>query len=408
MPNFVDLYTSSVRHKDVSKLALIPDSFLDDFEREARSWLVEYSDKFGAVPSAKIVEKEPVAQPCFFRSSIYTAEPIQAVYAGAMEWLVERFIRRQLAEIEETANGHYPVHQLLAVAKTAASISSMEHATFLKMDRDSLYSQKVLESGVPWGFSYLDEITGGILPGEVALIGARTGVGKSLVVCRQAVKWAQAGKRVMVVSAEMPPEQLTYRMDAMLGGFNPHLFRDKSAREKLAEKRETVEFELGVIHDIGGDVLFPRDRQLTVESLVASCHDQSPDVLVVDGVYLLQPAGKSLSASWERTKAASNAIKQLAMDLNIPVMTTSQFKRTGKADGFDLEDIAYSDALSQDSDLVLALTREPSSNRVQCDVIKNRSGEVGGTFQFDMRWENSTVVEVPWTRATISLGVAAS
>ena len=408
MPNFVDLYTSAIRNKDISKLQLVPAMLLDEFEQEARTWLIDYVTKYGAVPGAKIVEREPVAQPCFLRGSIYTSEPMTAVYSGATQWLVQRYIKRNLSELDELADENgYPISRLLEMAKTAASVSSVEHDTFLKMDRDALYSQSVLQDGVPWDFTYLDEITGGILPGEVALIGARTGVGKSLIVCRQAVRWAQHGKRVMVVSAEMPPEQLTYRMDAMLGSFNPRLFRDRGAKAQLSEKRKDVEMELGIIKDGGGDILFPRDRQLTIESLVSACHDQSPDVLIVDGVYLLQPAGKGTSASWERTKAASNAIKQLAMDLMMPTMTTSQFKRAGKTDGFDLEDIAYSDALAQDSDLVMAASREPSSHRVQMDIIKNRNGEVGGTFQFDMKWDTSTLTEIPWTRTTVTLGKSA-
>lgn len=194
MPTYVDLFTSSIRHDDVSKLKLIPDVLLDEFEQEARTWLVGYVDKYGKVPSPKIVEREPVAQPCFLRASIYTEEPVKAVYAGAVEWLVQRYVKRGLANLEEaTDNNSYPVAQLMEMARQAVSFSSIEHETFLKMDRDRLYSQESLEDGVSWDFSYLDEITGGILPGEVALIGARTGVGKSLVVCRQAVKWARLG-----------------------------------------------------------------------------------------------------------------------------------------------------------------------------------------------------------------------
>lgn len=405
MAGFVDLVSASVRQKNTERLALIPDILLDDFEIKAKDWIVGYAQKFGVPPSAKVVEADATAKLCFSRKSIFLDEPLKSVHQGAIDWLVERYVKRNLAALAEGADGVYPVHQLLALAKTASSVSTIEHDTFLKMDRDAIYSQEVLEGGVDWGFSYLDEATGGILPGEVALLGARTGVGKSLIVCRQAVRWAKKGKRVMVVSAEMPAVQLTYRMDAMLGGFNPRLFRDRSASAKLKGLRADVELELSVIKDVGGDILFPRERQLTMENLVASCHDQAPDVLIVDGVYLVQLADRNISSSWEKTKTCSNMIKQLTLDLNIPTLTTSQFKRTGKDEGFDLEDIAYSDALGQDSDIVIAASREnPTSRKINLEIIKSRNGETGGGVLIENNWDKMTVVEVPWAGTPIHLG----
>lgn len=406
MASFVDLLSASIRQKSTERLKLIPDILLDDFEKKAKDWVVEYDQKYGSTPSAKVVEADPTARLCFSRKSIFLDEPLKSVHQGAIDWLVERYVKRNLASIaEEGTDGPYPVHQLLALAKMATSVSTVEHDTFLRMDRDALYSQTVLAGGVDWGFSYLDEATGGILPGEVALLVARTGVGKSLMVCRQAVRWAKKGKRVMVVSAEMPAVQLTYRMDAMLGSFNPRFFRDPSMKSKLNSLRADVELELSVIKDVGGDILFPRDRQLTVENLVTACNDQSPDVLIVDGVYLLQLADRNISSSWEKTKTCSNMIKQLTLDLNIPTLTTSQFKRANKEDGFDLEDIAYSDALGQDSDTVVAMFKEnPSSRNIQLEIIKCRSGETGGSVQITNNWDNMTITEVPWAGTPIHLG----
>lgn len=404
--NFVDLYTSAVKNKDVSKLKLVPEILLDDYEQEARTWLLTYVDKYGTTPSARVVEETAAAQPCFMRTSIYATEPVKATYEQATRWLVLRHVKRELANLEENADGEggYPVGQLLELAKRANAVSTTEHDTLLRMDRDAIYSQQILEGAIDWGLSYLDEVTGGILPGEVALLGARTGVGKSLLVCRQAVRWARQGKRVMVISAEMPAVQLTYRMDAMLGGFNPRLFRMKGSAAALSGHRKDVQLELDLIKDAGGDILFPRTKRLTVGSLVSACHDQSPDALIVDGVYLLQPDDGGASSSWERTKAASNAIKQLVIDLNIPSLTTSQFKREGKESGFDLESIAYSDALGQDSDLVIAAAKEPGGNKINLEVIKSRNGETGGSTQIENDWNKMTVTEVPWTRTTLVLG----
>lgn len=407
MTNIHDLFTASVQQQNVESLKKVQRVLLDDFEIEAIDWLIDYNDKYGCTPSMEVAERVPVAQPLLMKESIYKMEPLQATYESSLKWLTDRYVKRELATLDEHDNGGqgYPINRLLEIAKLANSISDIEPETFLNIDRDKLYSQDILEDGVFLGLPYIDQVTGGILPGEVALLGARTGIGKSLLVCFEAVSWARQGKRVMVVSAEMPAHQLTARMDAMLGGFNPRMFRDRTMRSKLQDHRRNVEMELEMIRDGGGDILFPQDSQLSIESIVTACRDQKPDVVIIDGLYLVKSQNNNKNAaSWEQTKGVSNAVKQLAMELNIPIMTTSQFKRANKTEGFDLEDLAYSDSLAQDSDLVLAAAREQGSRIMTVQIIKCRSGETGGQIFVETDWDNMTVKEYQPTQPKLVLG----
>jgi replicative DNA helicase len=67
----------------------------------------------------------------------------------------------------------------------------------------------------------------------------------------------------------------------------------------------------------------------------------------------------------------------MALECHIPVIATTQIKRGAKAEVYDPEDIAYSDAIGQDADFILAIKNVPSStskHRSEMQLIKNRQG----------------------------------
>ncbi len=278
----------------------------------------------------------------------------------------------------------------------------------LTTDLDAMFDTSGLVNGLTFGLQGIDDAVSFLLPGEVMVWAARLGTGKSVVVCYEAVRWADLGKKVLVVSCEMTPDQLLHRVYAMLGGFNPKLFRQPHLVNVLRSHMQTVKDRLADIRAEGGDIVFPRDRRLTLEALETAIVEEQPDVVMVDGVYLLKASEANRdAASWERTMLASNGTKQLALEYNIPFMNTSQFKRGDKTAGFDPQDLAYSDAIGQDADMVVALSRDDEQvtcHRLVAEVIKNRSGAQFGRSQFDVDWEAMTVTDVPWTRTTLKLG----
>jgi len=127
----------------------------------------------------------------------------------------------------------------------------------------------------------------------------------------------------------------------------------------------------------------------TVKDVILLARQLRPDVVYVDGAYLLRhPSPKA--SNWERVKDNAEALKQqLAGELGIPVVASYQFNREAAKKSMDatgLEHIGGSDAIGQIATIVLGLF-EPDSvetlNQKHVDIMKGRNGEMGG---FDVNW----------------------
>lgn len=404
--NFFDLFTASVVQADFEFLSAVNDILLDAFELEAKERALKYLKRYGKTPSPKYAAKDDMMSTCMMKSSPFTREPLESVYDDTMEKLKGRYIERKHAEMvdEFRDTGVFPMAKQAEVVRLMSQVGVKKTVSYFELDRDDMYALKDLEECVDFGFEYVDLALGGIMNGEVCLLAARTGVGKSVIACYSAIRWARQGKRVLVVSLEMLPKQLAHRMDGMLGHFNPKVFRTRgTSPAAMALHRQSVQAEMDEIRADGGDIIFPDTTTISPQDLISQVRKVKPNVLVVDGVYLITPEGK-FSASWEATKAASNALKQMSMEMQIPIFATSQFKRAGKEEGFSLEDLAYSDALGQDADSVLSMSREDGS--LMLEVIKNRNGEMHGGSKLKLDWSSMSLLEEPFVKSTIKLGGA--
>lgn len=241
-------------------------------------------------------------------------------------------------------------------------------------------------TGVPTGFSDLDELTGGLQPGQLVVIAARPAVGKStlaLDVARAAA--IRHNLPVLFASLEMSRPELDDRL------------LSAEARVSLQSIR------LGRI----GDTDWPRINRRLGEIANAPLHiDASPglsvatirtrarrmqrrgglSLLVVDYLQLLVTAGKSENRQQE-VSAISRSLKLLAGELGIPVIALSQLNRGAeqtKDHRPQLSQLRDSGSIEQDADMVILIYREDaieagSARAGEADLIvaKNRNGPMG-------------------------------
>jgi replicative DNA helicase len=204
------------------------------------------------------------------------------------------------------------------------------------------------------------------------LVAGRLGTGKSTIVQAITKHFWEQGLKILFVSAEMLPADVFARIDAMIGAFNPLDLRKP--------KTTTMEGLLDAVHSVvseeDGEIVVPKSRMMTPASIGTFARNLGADLIIVDGAYLLRPSSGHFSSKWERVATVSNELKQLALDLEVPMIGTVQIKRgAGGKDTYDPEDIALSDALGQDADFVLAIN--PSSvveGSSELQLIKNRFG----------------------------------
>lgn len=407
MINLAALISASIEQKELDYLSRLNHGLLDDYEIEAVGWLMAYQEKYGAVPSKAAIAESPVKS-LFTPKSVYVSDPLQAVFEGATDWLIQRHVRREMVAIDEieTQAGRFPVEQFRRLGEFTASISTSKTSSMATIDRDALYSAEAFEASLTLGLPMMDEALGGIGPGDVVLTVARPGVGKSLIACHMAIRWAQAGKRVLFASYEMLPRQITQRLDAILGGFNPNWFRQPLMAAQLAAKRSNVEFFMADMIARGGDVIFTQHTDSSVGALIGAISDNKPDVIIADGMYLIND-GNGIGG-WETTKAVSNQIKQTALKFGVPIFATTQLKRGAKDGGFTLEDIAYADAIGQDADTVLGIWQDVGSPHLGMQIVKSRFGARGFETKIAHDWDTMVLNEEAPTVSKITFGGSSS
>ncbi|MDX2064222.1 MAG: replicative DNA helicase [Fimbriimonadaceae bacterium] len=252
-------------------------------------------------------------------------------------------------------------------------------------------------TGQKVGFYALDDVTTGFSPGDLVIIGARPGMGKtSLVldfainVARQIVREERVGS-VAFFSLEMSAVQLVGRMVSMVAGVqNKRLRQEKPLTEdeyvKLADAADAL-YDLPIYIDDNAE-LSPLEMRGKCRRLK---QDKGLTMVVIDYLQLMRGSRRTDNRVNEISEIARSC-KRMAKELGVPVIALSQLSRNVENRGGDrkpqLSDLRESGSIEADADLVLLLSRkeyyDPSDEmrhdpdyvqEVMLDVAKNRHGE---------------------------------
>lgn len=271
---------------------------------------------------------------------------------------------------------------------------------FESTERLSKSESTYLQSGI----IDLDRAIDGFFPGEMTILGARPAVGKSAMAAFIGSNIARKGKQVGVCSLEMLPEQYLKRLLAAESGVEARKLR--TGKHITPEEWE----KLGdAIAELSGWKMPFTFLVRTVEELSAEARRRKDtkglDLLIVDYLQLLRTA-RPAESQFAQVTAVSHEMKQLALDLEIPILALAQVSRPeikGRPKMPTLDTLRGSGDLEMDADTVLLLHRpeeesDPSINPrhfttaqacmrngpnqyIVCNVAKQRSG---GNCMFDM------------------------
>ena len=253
---------------------------------------------------------------------------------------------------------------------------------------EQLYDKKETVTGVPSGFTQLDEMTTGLQKSDLIIIGGRPSMGKTAFSLNIAQHVGVNLKEpVAVFSLEMSKEQLAFRMlcsEAMVDSNNIRkgfIRKDDwhkltSAAGKLAESPIFIDDSSAI------SVLEMRAkaRRLKVE------HGLS--LIIVDYLQLMRGRGNAERREQEISEI-SRSLKGLAKELRVPVIALSQLNRgvetrTGNKKP-TLADLRESGAIEQDADVIIFLYRDEvynkdsNENKGKAEIIiaKQRNGPTG-------------------------------
>jgi replicative DNA helicase len=232
-----------------------------------------------------------------------------------------------------------------------------------------------IKTGLPGFDNYLPA---GIMPGQLGVMLAYPGIGKSWLSLYFAVQAWKQGKSPMIVSLEMSETEVRNRVFAIMGeGLWSH--RKLSAGQieiddlKMWHKKALQgkpEFHI-ISNDSGGEV--------TPSVLRGKIDQYKPDFVVVDYLQLMSPNQKADSET-VRMKNLSRELKLMAISEEVPIIAISSATPDDvtKLDTVPtLGQTAWSRQIAYDADWVLALGRGTNSDIIECVFRKNRNGFMG-------------------------------
>lgn len=286
-------------------------------------------------------------------------------------------------------------------------ITSLEDILSDSFERlDDLHKDKGKIRGVPTGFRDLDSMLAGLQRSDLFILAARPSMGKTAFSLNIAHNVAVDGELpVLLFSLEMSKEQLVDRMLAVESGVDAWALRtgnlSDSDFEKIAQAMGSLSEAQIFIDDTPGITVSDLRTKARREA-----HQRPLGLIIVDYLQLMS-GGARYGGDGNRVQEISEisrGLKQVARELNVPVMALSQLSRSVESRSPQipqLADLRESGSIEQDADVVAFLYREdyynPDTERKNItDVFikKHRNGPTGAVeLYFDRHKQRFTSLE---------------
>jgi len=280
-----------------------------------------------------------------------------------------------------------------AIEATLQKLSGLAMSTVtetMKPLRDTLADFVTLKNSgnaksiIPTGYPKLDSILS-LSRGDLAVIAARPGVGKSALVGNLAVKFSMSGYKTALFSMEMNREQVQNRIISSAGQV-PHEFLVKN--DVKGRYSEAMGKAASMLYNKCGLEIDDKSC-LMVSEIKRKCIKSKAYVVIIDYLQLMKSARKYESKVNEVSEITRD-LKIMAGDLNVPVILLSQLNRDveKRADQRPvLSDLRDSGSIEQDANSIIFLSkvdRNDVNSDILVDIAKNRNGTVGQViFSFD-------------------------
>ena len=287
-------------------------------------------------------------------------------------------------------NPRMALDMMREAAATMSSRHEMQNDMMLSDAFDELWSdyQTVATghgiTGLPWPWAPLNEATQGMHPGEFLLIFGRPKSMKtwaSLYVVTLLNMYANA--RVLVYSLEMKPKVILRRISAIRAVVN--------YKKLLSGKLQPADCErfFQILYQVKNESrmakVTPQDGPRTpalmvtggggnngINFLHSKIREFKPDIILIDGLYLMNDdRGGKKTVDWKAIAHISQDTKVTAREFNIPILATAQANRKADKDvrNADVSEIAYTDALGQDTDFSIRVGKRIDKSSKEPELV---------------------------------------
>jgi len=256
---------------------------------------------------------------------------------------------------------------------------------------EHLYEHRGEPLGVPSGFVDLDRLLGGLQKSDLIIVAGRPGMGKTSWLLSVALNAARARARVAIFSMEMSNEQIVQRLISSETGISTQNLR----LGKLDEREWTLFVEatgsLSNVRIFLDDT--PAQSPIQMRTKCRRLYSEHGlDLIIIDYLQLMNSGTGRVENRVQEISFISRQLKQLARELNVPVLAAAQLSRAVEQRQDkrpQLSDLRESGSIEQDADVVMFIYREEMYNENtdrpnQADILvaKHRNGPTGTVTLF--------------------------
>lgn len=352
--------------------------FADEDVAEVWDWLLDYYAEYSGVPKSATLKRE---FPNF--KLVKPSDPIEYFIDG----LLERRRFELYAETVVAASSALDDRDLDAVGEALAQgmvrvgteTSGLRDTNIVDTWEERLeryeewkkYRERGGMRGIPSGFPSIDKATLGFQEQQLVTFVGAPKSGKSTMMLLAAMNAHNAGHTVLFLTFEMSSEEQETRHDAfaakvslnslMSGRLTPK--EEKRLKKTLQRRRGMQPFI------ISSDI----HSATTVSGVSAKIDQYRPDVIFIDGAYLMDD---EMGADNEREKLTNltRALKRLAQKQRIPMVISTQVLtwKLGKRKGITQDSIGYSSSFAQDSDVIIGVEGTEDEDIKKVKIVEAR------------------------------------
>ena len=359
------LVSKVIRDRDILpavQQGITSDWFLDEDNSRVWKFVVKHYAEYSEVPTAVTVKDH---YPTY--KVLDVQDSLDFLVDQAVAFRRKLLVRQGLEESVDklTHNDHEGALVAMEAAITRVNLQGTKGTNEIDLVKDAedrfaeyqaLANHTML--GIGTGFDTMDEATAGLQGGQLITIIAPPKTGKSQIAMAVAINVHKQGKMPMFQSFEMTNREQQQRHDAMRAQVSHgrmrrgKMFQDEEARyADMLKNMGQMQIPFHLVDAVNG---------LTVASLSATISKLKPEVVFVDGVYLMMDEQTGEMNTPQSITNVTRALKRLAQRHDIPVVITTQTllwkMRGGKVTA---DSIGYSSSFFQDSDVIFGLEPVP-------------------------------------------------
>lgn len=384
MADFARLLISKIlAEKDLQRsvtAGIRADWFEDEEHQRAYSWMCQYYAKFGACPTIRVFHQE---------FPTYRVLQVEEPY----DYYIEHFqLQRQRSILVDTiidSNASLKLGDISAAQhQLSQGLIRLGTEVTTLVDENAIGEGKVSERikrykarrrdrgrlvGIATGFPSLDLASGGWQPEQFIVFGGQPKQKKSFLLLKSAMAAQDWGRKVLFLSFEMSKEEQLVRYDAMAAGLNArHLLQGDVTddeflrlRKGLAQRRHLAPFIVSA----------DTSASTTVSGLAGKIEQHQPDIVFIDGLYLMDNDIGADPQSPQAFTSISRGLKRLAQRTKVPIVGNTQAlpSKVGKGGVITLGSLGYTSAWAMDADIILGVESVDGAPLVKVRVVGGRN-----------------------------------